>query len=41
MSNGRDNETLDLPVFDFATIAYATDNFSTQNELGHGGFEPV
>lgn len=41
ISNGRENETLDLPLFDFATIAYATENFSNQNELGHGGFGPV
>ncbi|KAG6689467.1 hypothetical protein I3842_11G176700 [Carya illinoinensis] len=41
ISNGRENETLDLPLFDFATIAYATENFSNQNELGHRGFGPV
>ncbi|KAK8312916.1 hypothetical protein V6Z12_D01G074700, partial [Gossypium hirsutum] len=32
---------LELPVFDFATIATATDNFSSNNILGQGGFGPV
>ncbi|MBA0848469.1 hypothetical protein Goshw_002676, partial [Gossypium schwendimanii] len=34
-------EDLELPVFDFATIATATDNFSSNNILGQGGFGPV
>ncbi|KAI3680608.1 hypothetical protein L6452_35381 [Arctium lappa] len=29
---------LDLPLFDFATLATATNNFSDANELGQGGF---
>ncbi|CAA6674745.1 unnamed protein product [Spirodela intermedia] len=32
---------LDLPLFDLAAIATATDHFSTENLLGEGGFGPV
>ncbi|KDP38978.1 hypothetical protein JCGZ_00735 [Jatropha curcas] len=32
---------LELPLFDFSTIATATDNFSDYNKLGEGGFGPV
>lgn len=28
----------ELPLFDFDTIATATDNFSDDNKLGEGGF---
>ncbi|KAJ6833443.1 receptor-like serine/threonine-protein kinase SD1-8 [Iris pallida] len=35
------NEDLDIPLFDFGTIEAATDNFSTENELGVGGFGTV
>ncbi|KAK8592312.1 hypothetical protein V6N13_062897 [Hibiscus sabdariffa] len=31
----------DLPSFDLSTIATATNNFSTDNKLGQGGFGPV
>ncbi|XVE89087.1 hypothetical protein DITRI_Ditri19aG0122100 [Diplodiscus trichospermus] len=31
----------DLPFFDFKTIAKATDNFSSDNKLGQGGFGAV
>ncbi|KAJ3705344.1 hypothetical protein LUZ61_009049 [Rhynchospora tenuis] len=31
----------DLPLFDFNQIAKATDNFSSYNKLGEGGFGPV
>ncbi|KAJ4718135.1 putative Receptor protein kinase [Melia azedarach] len=31
----------DLKIFDFQTIAAATDNFSAANRLGQGGFGPV
>ncbi|GMI72775.1 hypothetical protein like AT1G11340 [Hibiscus trionum] len=31
----------DLPFFDLSTIAAATNNFSTDNKLGQGGFGPV
>jgi len=29
---------LELPFFDLATIEKATDNFSSNNKLGEGGF---
>ncbi|MCD7463255.1 hypothetical protein HAX54_050214 [Datura stramonium] len=32
---------LELPFFDLATVAHATDNFSVNNKLGEGGFGPV
>ncbi|KAE8677291.1 Serine/threonine kinase [Hibiscus syriacus] len=35
------NEDLELPLFDFATIARATDNFSPNNKIGEGGFGSV
>ncbi|KAA8526893.1 hypothetical protein F0562_008878 [Nyssa sinensis] len=31
----------ELPLFDYATIAKATNNFSVSNKLGEGGFGPV
>ncbi|KAJ9566301.1 hypothetical protein OSB04_002267 [Centaurea solstitialis] len=31
-------DELDLPLFDFDTLTMATNNFSTTNELGEGGF---
>ncbi|THG06487.1 hypothetical protein TEA_011814 [Camellia sinensis var. sinensis] len=31
-------EDFQLPLFDFATIVNATDNFSINNKLGEGGF---
>ncbi|KAF3457324.1 hypothetical protein FNV43_RR01981 [Rhamnella rubrinervis] len=31
----------DLPLFDLTTLITATDNFSTRNMLGHGGFGSV
>lgn len=34
-------EDLDLPLFDLATIAVATNEFSFSNKLGEGGFGPV
>ncbi|MQL69215.1 hypothetical protein Taro_001515, partial [Colocasia esculenta] len=37
----RGNEDLELPLFDFSTIAAATDDFSAKNKLGEGGFGPV
>ena len=33
--------SLDLPFFDFNTIAAATHNFSVDNKLGEGGFGSV
>ena len=45
-SSGRTNgdETRinpDLPFFDLTTVAAATNNFSTENKLGKGGFGSV
>ncbi|XAR53709.1 Non-specific serine/threonine protein kinase [Bertholletia excelsa] len=31
-------DELELPLFDFSTIAMATDNFCEENKLGQGGF---
>ncbi|XP_060200277.1 G-type lectin S-receptor-like serine/threonine-protein kinase At4g27290 isoform X4 [Lycium barbarum] len=39
---GRDNWTSEeLPFFELATMVNATDNFSSNNKLGEGGFGPV
>ncbi|XWS09911.1 hypothetical protein CRYUN_Cryun39dG0030400 [Craigia yunnanensis] len=35
------NDNMELPRYDFNTIAIATDNFSSNNKLGEGGFGPV
>lgn len=32
---------IELPLFDLATIKFATNNFSSTNILGEGGFGPV
>lgn len=32
---------MELPIFNWTTIANATDNFSDENKLGEGGFGPV
>nr|KYP43257.1 Putative serine/threonine-protein kinase receptor [Cajanus cajan] len=34
-------EDIDFPTFDFLVLANATENFSTKNMLGEGGFGPV
>ncbi|XP_015897056.2 uncharacterized protein LOC107430690 isoform X2 [Ziziphus jujuba] len=39
--NGDKNEDLELPLFDLPTIVTATDNFSSGNKIGEGGFGPV
>ncbi|GLT83111.1 hypothetical protein SLE2022_014200 [Rubroshorea leprosula] len=39
--SGEKSEELELPLFDFDTIAIATDNFSLENKLGQGGFGSV
>ncbi|KAL3652490.1 hypothetical protein CASFOL_002171 [Castilleja foliolosa] len=36
-----DDEELELPMYDLATITKATDSFSNNNKLGQGGFGPV
>ena len=38
---GRDEENLELPMFDMVTICHATNNFSDTNKIGQGGFGPV
>ncbi|KAJ6842127.1 receptor-like serine/threonine-protein kinase SD1-8 [Iris pallida] len=41
-SNGGAGENdLDLPLFDFGTIAASTNHFSEESKLGEGGFGPV
>ncbi|KAL5548122.1 hypothetical protein UlMin_003353 [Ulmus minor] len=35
------DEDIELPLFDLATIAAATNNFSPENMIGSGGFGPV
>ncbi|PON53022.1 Serine/threonine protein kinase, partial [Parasponia andersonii] len=37
----REEEDLELPLFDFTTIATTTNNFSPSNMIGAGGFGPV
>ena len=34
-------EDQELPFFNLATIVIATNNFSSNNKLGEGGFGPV
>uniref|UniRef100_A0A2N9G1K9 Protein kinase domain-containing protein n=1 Tax=Fagus sylvatica TaxID=28930 RepID=A0A2N9G1K9_FAGSY len=34
-------EDVELPLFNLATIATATNNFSSNNKLSEGGFGPV
>ncbi|KAJ4828228.1 hypothetical protein Tsubulata_213111 [Turnera subulata] len=40
-AESRRDDDLELPLYDFATIRTATNNFSTANKLGEGGFGPV
>jgi hypothetical protein len=39
--NEGQNEDMELPIFDLIAIANATDNFSSSNKLGEGGYGPV
>ncbi|PIN01642.1 Serine/threonine protein kinase [Handroanthus impetiginosus] len=39
--NVANEEDLDLPLLDLATVSRATDNFSINKKLGEGGFGPV
>lgn len=42
MSGGRKKKkTQNLPLIDFGTIKHATNNFSSENKLGEGGFGVV
>jgi hypothetical protein len=34
-------EDMELPLFQFTTIAKATNGFSLNNKIGEGGFGPV
>ena len=40
-SNEMGAEDLELPLFDFTTLANATNGFSKYSMLGEGGFGPV
>ncbi|KAG6651680.1 hypothetical protein CIPAW_06G129500 [Carya illinoinensis] len=46
-TNTKDNDTkrgkkdVELPLFSYESVSAATDNFSTANKLGEGGFGPV
>ncbi|KAK9937567.1 hypothetical protein M0R45_014346 [Rubus argutus] len=37
----EEKEDMELPLFDLTTIANATDDFSSSNKMGEGGFGPV
>lgn len=37
----EEKEDMELPLFDLTTIANVTDDFSSSNKLGEGGFGPV
>ena len=37
----RKKEDVDVPLFDFTTVAKATNKFSTTKVIGAGGFGPV
>ncbi|KAG4986178.1 hypothetical protein JHK86_033869 [Glycine max] len=39
--NIQRKEDVDLPVFSLSVLANVTENFSTKNKLGEGGFGPV
>ena len=40
LGRGKKKE-VDLPMFSFASVSTATNNFSVENKLGEGGFGPV
>ncbi|XP_076897041.1 G-type lectin S-receptor-like serine/threonine-protein kinase At4g27290 [Bidens hawaiensis] len=39
--NRSDNEDLELPLFGLSMLLKATNNFSTNNKIGEGGYGPV
>ncbi|KAG4980559.1 hypothetical protein JHK82_033801 [Glycine max] len=39
--NKQGIEDIELPTFDLSVLANATENYSTKNKLGEGGFGPV
>ena len=41
LGNSEDNDHIDLPLFDLATVRTATKDFSPENMIGEGGFGPV
>ncbi|VVA35435.1 Hypothetical predicted protein, partial [Prunus dulcis] len=40
-NEGKPKEDLELPLFDLTIVIGATNNFSSNNKLGEGGFGPV
>ena len=36
-----EKKEVDLPMFNFASVSGATNNFSIENKLGEGGFGPI
>ena len=40
LGRGKKKE-VDLPMFCFASVSAATNNFSVESKLGEGGFGPV
>ena len=38
---GKSEDLQELPFFNLATMVTATNNFSSNNKLGEGGFGPV
>ena len=40
-SSEERKEDMELPLYDLNTIEHATNNFSSMNKLGEGGFGPV
>jgi hypothetical protein len=44
-NNSEDGDSrkreVQMPLFSFASVSTATNNFSTANKLGEGGFGPV
>jgi hypothetical protein len=37
----REKKDAELPLFSYESVSAATENFSTANKLGEGGFGPV
>ncbi len=40
-ANNLEHGEVQMPLFSFASVSAATDNFSSANKLGEGGFGPV
>lgn len=41
IGEGKGGNGPELPLFNFKSVATATNNFSDENKLGQGGFGPV